>query len=65
MDSPFIEEGYMLYNITLRTKGAEQRMKPRRQVVNYSCRLCPFFDVVVGLEPFSDLWDYAGNATHA
>ena len=28
LDSPFIEEGYMLYNITLRPKGANKRMKP-------------------------------------
>ena len=29
LDSPFVEEGYRLYNITLRQKGAEQLVKPR------------------------------------
>ena len=29
LDSPFIEEGFRVYNITLRPIGVEQRVKPR------------------------------------
>ena len=29
------------------------------------CRLCPHVVIVLGLERLSDLWGYAGRATHA
>ena len=33
-DSPFIEEGYRLYNITLQPIQVEQQVKPRGTVSN-------------------------------
>ena len=36
LDSPFIEEGYRLYNITLRPTGAEQRVKPLAKAIHYN-----------------------------